>query len=83
MIVYGMILAWVYSFYEHKSRVSEFLTPRIIDAKQEKLILDKLRSFDEFPDIISTQELWGWKFMGRKYMLVKQPIANCGRCFVL
>ncbi|KAH9697640.1 hypothetical protein KPL71_023699 [Citrus sinensis] len=31
--------------------------PDLENAKQEKLILDKLRSFDEFPDIISTQEL--------------------------
>ncbi|KAL9413814.1 hypothetical protein AB3S75_042328 [Citrus x aurantiifolia] len=31
--------------------------PDLENAKQEKLILDKLRSFDEFPDIISTQAL--------------------------
>ena len=39
--------------------IFESLSQHTIDAKQERLIVEKLRSIEEFPDIIGVEELGG------------------------
>lgn len=50
-----LVICTFKSFIMHLPKDNVHLLTHRIDAKQERLILEKLRSFDEFPDTNSMQ----------------------------